>query len=257
MTERDDLVPLPGEEDELLRAARQATPARLLQGSAGVSYSTPTQLSLRADHAAAVDAVWGELDLERDLGTELVGALKLFEVGTRAGDKREYLLRPDLGRLLSPAAEVELARRCLPGCDLQLVVGDGLSVAAVAAQVPALLPRLLAGAAARGWQVGQPFVVRHCRVGLLNEIGRVLSPRVVVLLIGERPGLSTAESLSAYMAYWPRPGHTDADRNLISSIHARGVAIEVAAERILNLAALLRARRCSGVTVKEELALEE
>src|SRR5204863_6665587 len=131
-------------------------------------------------------------------------------------------------------------------------VGDGLSATAVAVQVPRLLPRLSDGAAARGWSFGQPFAVRYCRVGLLNDIGELLDPEVVVLLIGERPGLATADSLSAYMAYRPRTSHTDAERNLISNIHARGVTPVRAATRIVRLATRMRELQLSGVAVKEE-----
>jgi ethanolamine ammonia-lyase small subunit len=137
--------------------------------------------------------------------------------------------------------------------DLQVVIGDGLSAAAVTAQVPRLLPLLEAQARNCGWSFGRPFVVRYCRVGVLNEIGALLDPAVVVLLIGERPGLATAESLSAYMAYRPRPGHSDAQRNLISNIHARGITPEAAARRIMNLAAKMRQCETSGVAVKEDL----
>ena len=123
----------------------------------------------------------------------------------------------------------------------------------MAVQVPALLPLLVGGATRRGWRFGQPFVVRYCRVGVLNDIGDLLDPAVVVLLIGERPGLATAESLSAYLAYRPRPGHTDAQRNLISNIHARGVLAADAARRILPLAEQMRqTQQASGVAVKEE-----
>ena len=96
--------------------------------------------------------------------------------------------------------------------------------------------------------------MRYCRVGVMNEIGEILDPAVVILLIGERPGLATAESLSAYMAYRPRPGDTDAKRNLISNIHSRGLSIDEAAERIITLAGTLRAMQCSGVQVKESLS---
>src|SRR6202008_320406 len=130
--------------------------------------------------------------------------------------------------------------------DIQLVIGDGLSVTAVAAQVPSLLPLLCDGARARGWNLGQPFVVRHCRVGLLNEIGELLAQKVAVLLIGERPGLATAESLSAYMAYRPSMAHTDANRNLISNIHGRGLDPQAAGDRILNLAAQMMTLQSSG-----------
>jgi len=124
-------------------------------------------------------------------------------------------------------------------------------VTAVRAQVPQLLPLLISGATSRGWTVGQSFVVRHCRVGILNEIGELLSPRVVVLLIGERPGLATAESLSAYLAYEPKNGNTDADRNLISNIHSRGVIREQAALRILNLSAQMMAAQNSGYSLQK------
>jgi ethanolamine ammonia-lyase small subunit len=135
---------------------------------------------------------------------------------------------------------------------LQIVIGDGLSVTAIAAQVPALLPLIADGAAARGWSVGRTFAIRYCRVGILNEIGELISPKVVILLIGERPGLATAESLSAYMAYRPKSSDTDAERNLISNIHARGVGSQQAAVRILNLAAAMMARQHSGYEVREE-----
>jgi ethanolamine ammonia-lyase small subunit len=236
----------------LIAAIRARTPARILVGRAGPSYRTATQLELRHDHAAALDAVHAAVDMERDLGIDLVRRFQLFEVRTRAGSKEEYLLRPDLGRRLDDAARELIRKECPAGCVLQVVIGDGLSAAA-AAQVPALLPRLDEEARRRGWSFGRPFFVRYCRVGVLNDIGEILDPEVVILLIGERPGLATAEGLSAYFAYRPRPGHTDAQRNLISNIHARGVGQEEAARRIIALAENLRRRQTSGVAVKEEL----
>lgn len=227
------------------------TPARLWAGRAGASYRTTTALELRRDHAAAVDAVHAELDLIRDFGTDFVRQFGLFEVGTAARSKTEYLSRPNLGRRLSSEAKDLLWKRCPRGAELQIVIGDGLSATAVAAQVPTLLPALLDTALQRGWRVGQPFVVRYCRVGTLNDIGEQLDSQVVVLLVGERPGLATAESLSAYLAYRPRPGDTDARRNLISNIHSAGVPHDEAVERILSLATQLRDQRRSGVEVKE------
>lgn len=243
----------PADYSEVMQAIRARTPARILVGRAGPSYRTATQLELRQDHAAAVDAVHAELDLARDFGRDFVERWALFEVQTRAGSKAEYLMRPDLGRRLHEATRIEVVRQCSAEADLQVVIGDGLSAAAVAAQVPSLLPLLEEGARQRSWRFGRPFVVRYCRVGVLNDIGEWLDPAVVVLLIGERPGLATAESLSAYLAYRPRPGHTDAQRNLISNIHARGVTHAAAARRILTLAERMRRLQASGVTVKEEL----
>jgi ethanolamine ammonia-lyase small subunit len=135
--------------------------------------------------------------------------------------------------------------------DLQVVIGDGLSAPAVAAQVPELLDRLHAGAGACGWSFGRPFLVRYCRVGVMNDVGDLLSPVALVLLVGERPGLATAESLSAYLAYRPRAGHTDADRNLISNIHARGVGPDETVRRVVAFADQFRATGRSGVGVTE------
>jgi ethanolamine ammonia-lyase small subunit len=236
-----------------IAAIRARTPARLLVGRAGTSYRTATLLELRADHAMAVDAVWAELDIERDLGRDLVERYRILELATLATDKTTFLKQPGLGRQLTPESKSVLARGGIAGCDLQIAIGDGLSPAAVAAQVPGLLPLLDEAARLRGWTVGRTVAIRHCRVGVLNDLGAALDPQVVVLLIGERPGLGSADSLSAYMAFRPRPGHTDANRNLVSNIHARGVTASEAAARIMALAAAMRAAGTSGVTVKESL----
>src|SRR5262249_28199754 len=242
---------------DLLQAVEVRTPTRIFSGRAGPAYRTVTQLALRQDHAAAIDAVQAELDLLRDFGQSFVKRWGLFEVNTCAGSKAEYLLRPDRGRRLSDAVRTEVVRRCSDRMDLQIAIGDGLSTAAVIAQVPLLMDALKQGARERSWRFGQPFVIRYCRVGVLNDIGELLDPAVVVLLIGERPGLATAESLSAYMAYRPRAGHTDAERNLISNIHARGVAPTAAVTRILRLTERLMRSQMSGVAIKEEVSSSE
>jgi ethanolamine ammonia-lyase small subunit len=237
----------------IIHRVRLRTPARLLAGRSGGAYRTATHLELRSAHAAARDAVRTEFNLQQHLGRELIERFGIFEVSSQAQSKDQYLLRPDLGRKLSAASTEKVTANCTQGADLQLVIGDGLSTTAVATQVPGLLPILLEMAKQRGWSVGQPFAVRFCRVGILNDVGDLLRAAVVVLLIGERPGLATSESLSAYLAFRPRAGHTDADRNLISNIHRRGVPIEEAATRILNLAGQMMLKRCGGVQVREEL----
>jgi len=239
---------------DALRKIRERTPARIFSGRAGAAYRTSTQLELREAHAAARDAVRAELDMQAVFSKALIERWNLFEVSTEARSKKEYLLQPDLGRRLNESSRQELAARCSRENDLQIAIGDGLSVTAVAAQVPALLPLLVERARARGWTVGNPFVIRHCRVGVLNEIGELLTPKVAVLLIGERPGLASAESLSAYMAYEPRASHTDANRNLISNIHSRGLNPQAAADRILNLASQMMAERISGFSIREQLS---
>ena len=237
----------------VIEKIRKRTPARLLTGRSGGAYRTSTQLELRAAHAAARDAVRTEFELAKHLQTDSLKHLGIFEVSSEARTKDEYLLRPDLGRRLSSDSRAEVERTCPAQADLQIIIGDGLSTTAVCAQVPPLLLLLLHAAMARGWRIGQIFAVRFCRVGILNDIGNLLRPEVVVLLIGERPGLATAESLSAYMAFRPASGHTDAQRNLISNIHRRGVSTSEAARRILNLAAKMMAAKASGVQIREEL----
>src|SRR5437660_5031838 len=236
---------------DLIGKIRARTPARVLVDHAGAAYRTSTQLELRQAHAAARDAVRTELDLERDLGTKFVTRWNLFEVSTSARNKDEYLLRPDLGRRLNEAAQRQIQARCPEEVDLQVVIGDGLSVTAMSTQVPQLLPLIFAMGQKRGWELGQPFVIRYCRVGVMNHIGELLRLKVLVLLIGERPGLATAESLSAYMAFRPQSGHNDQNRNLISNIHSRGVPTEHAATRIVNLAAQMMELQSSGIGIKE------
>lgn len=249
---RPDGDSLESELPEIIQKIRARTPARLLNGRAGTSYRTQTQMELREAHAAAKDAVRTELNLQDMFDPAMIEKWGVFVVSTRAANKDEYLLRPDLGREFTPNSAAEIRRRCPRRPAIQIVLGDGLSVTAVRVQVPQLLPLLSAGASARGWSVGQIFLVRYCRVGILNAIGNLLEPDLAVLLIGERPGLATAESLSAYMAYRPQAGHTDAQRNLISNIHSRGVGPQEAATRILNLSARMMALQMSGFNVREQ-----
>ena len=240
---------------EIVRKIRARTPARLLAGRAGAAYRTETQLQLREAHAAARDAVRAELELRPVFGEAFLERWKLLELSTQARVKKDYLLRPDLGRHFDDASRARLRADCPQDADFQIAVGDGLSVPAVATQVPELLPLLVDGAVARGWKLGRVIVIHGCRVGILNEIGEALNPRVAVLLIGERPGLATAESLSAYMAYRPRTEHTDADRNLTSNIHSRGLGASEAAARILNCADRMMTAGVSGFMLREEKAV--
>lgn len=252
MTALSDDALLAGDWSGIVQKIRARTPARVLAGRVGAAYRTATQMDLRQAHAAARDAVRAELDLEKQFGASFVRQWRLFEVCTEANSKDEYLLQPGLGRTFCEPSRNELLGRCSPGKDLQIAVGDGLSVTAVFTQVPKILPALYDGAKARGWTLGQVFVIRHCRVGILNQIGELLTPAVAVLLIGERPGLATAESLSAYMAYRPQRAQTDADRNLISNIHARGLSPTDAAACILDLAAQMMNVRSSGTQLRAE-----
>ena len=239
--------------EKIVAAIRARTQARLMLSRQGGSYTTRVQVGLRQDHAAAIDAVWRELVPATDWGAAFCGAWQILETTSAATTKEEYVRRPDLGRIFSAASREAIAAGCPAGADLQIVVGDGLSARAAAVQVPILLP-LLVAAANGTWSLGRPIFVRHCRVGILNAVGQLLAPKVVVLLVGERPGLQTSESLSAYLAYRPAPGHTDANRNLVSNIHAAGTSPPAAAERIIALAAELMRCGTSGPAIKEKLA---
>ena len=255
MDGRFDKLVLSADSNDMVCRIKMHTPARLLAGRAGAAYRTETQLQLREDHAKARDAVRAELHLKTDFDSEFIEEWKLFEVSTRASNKLEYLARPALGREFSEESRAEILKRCLPENDMQIAIGDGLSVFAVQRQVPQLLPLLVERARKSSWSIGQTFVIRHCRVGVLNEIGELLKPQVAILLIGERPGLAAAESMSAYMAFQPGRSHSDANRNLVSNIQDRGLSAPSAAARILNLCEQMMRLRISGCTLNEQQAM--
>ena len=216
-------------------------------GRTGTSLATAATLALRADHAVARDAVHAEITSEGVFGEERVRRYGMISLATRATTRAEYLRRPDHGRRLDDASRATLASLVVRDLDLQFVIGDGLSAAAVTANAPALLDSLWGEWTKQNIRLGPPPFVRNCRVGVMNEIGEVLNPEVVVLLVGERPGLATAESLSAYLAYRPCPGHSDANRELVSNVHRQGLSIPESTARIARLVAGMRERRWSGV----------
>ncbi|HLE30256.1 MAG TPA: ethanolamine ammonia-lyase subunit EutC [Anaerolineales bacterium] len=231
---------------EALKALIASTTARIGVGRAGPHYNTYSLLLFQADHAVTQDALY------RDVDQKLLDDLGLFTVQTRiTGGKQEYLLRPDLGRQLSDEAKKVIGEKCVKSPNLQLVVGDGLSAAAVEANAREMFPVILQGAKSAGLSVGTPFFIKYCRVGVLNDIGELLKPDVVILLIGERPGLGRAESLSAYMAYHPKAGDTDADRDVVCNIFENGGTnpLEGAAFTI-QIAQKMRQHQASGVKLK-------
>ncbi len=231
---------------EALKALIASTTARIGVGRAGPHYNTYSLLLFQADHAVTQDALY------RDVDQKLLDDLGLFTVQTRiTGGKQEYLLRPDLGRQLSDEAKKVISEKCVKSPNLQLVAGDGLSAAAVEANAREMFPVILQGAKSAGLSVGTPFFIKYCRVGVLNDIGELLKPDVVILLIGERPGLGRAESLSAYMAYHPKAGDTDADRDVVCNIFENGGTnpLEGAAFTI-QIAQKMRQHQASGVKLK-------
>jgi ethanolamine ammonia-lyase small subunit len=231
---------------EALKALIASTSARIGVGRAGPRYRTESLLLFQAEHAVTQDALY------RDVDPKLLDDLGLFTVQTRVtGGKAEYLLRPDLGRQLSEEAKRLILERCVRAPNLQVVVGDGLSAAAVEANVREMFPVILQGAKAAGLSVGTPFFIKYCRVGVLNDIGDLLQPEVVILLIGERPGLGRAESLSAYMAYRPKAGDSDADRDVVCNIFNSGGTNPLeGAAFVVQIAQKMLRHKASGVKLK-------
>jgi ethanolamine ammonia-lyase small subunit len=231
---------------EGLAALMECTTSRIGVGRAGPCLRTRALQLFTSDLAVTKDA------LARDVDPRLLAEHDLFSVRTMIeGGKEQYLLRPDLGRRLGEEARRLIQERCVKGPDVQICVGDGLSAQAVEANLGKMLPVLQAGCRTAGLSVGTPFFIQYCRVGVMNDIGELLRPGVLILLIGERPGLGRADSMSAYMAYRPQPGHTDAERDVICNIFDGGGANPLeAGAYALRLAQKMLQRQASGVKLK-------
>lgn len=245
---------LPAVIDDPWMPLRSLTPARIALGRAGHALPTREVLAANEAHARARAAVHAALDVER-LGTELAavtGGVTPIRVTSAAPDRQRYLLRPDLGRRLSAASREELSAvgRQAGGCDLAIVIADGLSTTAVARHALPVVAAILAGRPA-GWRIGPPVIATQARVALGDAIGELLEATLVAVLIGERPGLSCQESLGIYLTWQPRPGRTDAERNCLSNIHPGGLAADEAAARLWWLAGEARRIGTTGVALKD------
>ena len=222
-------------------ALRGLTAARIGLGRSGASLATAPMLALRAAQVQARDAVHAVLDvaaLQAVLGEMLV-------VQTAAADRASYLQRPDLGRRLADGTALP------PGDDdLAVVLIDGLSAGAVQTNAPALLEALLPMLG--GWRIAPLVVVLQGRVAAGDAVAAALGAGAVLVLIGERPGLSAPDSLGAYLTWQPHPGTTDADRNCVSNIRPAGLPVDQASARISWLLNEMRARNASGVTLKDD-----
>jgi ethanolamine ammonia-lyase small subunit len=232
---------------------RDLTPARVGLGRSGASLPTKALLDFTLDHARARDAVHAAFDVSAVMsGLDDLG-LAAFEIASCVPNRKEYLRRPDLGRKLDPASKHLLASRKADGpCRLAIVIGDGLSPSAVRAHAIELVRNLMPRLAADGIEIGQAVVASGARVALGDEIGAAFGAQMVVMLIGERPGLSASDSLGAYLTFAPRPGLTDAERNCVSNIHRAGLGYDEAALRIAWLVREGLARKMSGVALKDE-----
>ncbi|MDR1939316.1 MAG: ethanolamine ammonia-lyase subunit EutC [Clostridiales bacterium] len=228
---------LDGKTTEYLKST---TPARICLGRTGSRYKTADYLRFQTDQYAAANAVTAEVDEKtlKDLG--------LFEVKTLCRDKTQMLTRPDLGRLLGKAAVKKIKSCCIPSPDAQIYVGDGLSAAAVAANAGDLLPAIRLSLEYEGISVGTPFFVRYCRVNTAKIIGDILKPRVTCVLIGERPGLLTVGSMSAYIAYNAGPSMSEGDYNVLSNISKNGIPPVEAAAVITDIIKAMLKQKTSG-----------
>lgn len=242
----------PAPSSSSLQRLRELTPARVAIGLAGASLPTKALLQFNLDHARARDAVHAQFDVQslvRGLADLGLGATC---VSSCAGERTNYLARPDLGRRLDADSERRVARVGSPGQQLVIVVGDGLSPTAVNVHAVALLRQLLPLLAADAMAIAHAVVATGARVALGDQIGALLNARMIVMLIGERPGLSAADSLGVYLTFDPKVGTTDEKRNCVSNIHGAGLAYEEAAHRMGWLIREGLARKLTGVGLKDE-----
>jgi ethanolamine ammonia-lyase small subunit len=229
-----------------VKALVESTTARIGVGRAGPRYNTASLLLFQGDHAVTQDALY------RDVDQKLLDEFNLFTVQTKVtGGKQEYLLRPDLGRLLNDDAKRIINEKCQKNVNIQLCVGDGLSAAAIEANLRQIFPVIKQGTQTAGLTFGTPFFIKYARVGVMNDVGELIKPDVVILLIGERPGLGRAESMSAYMGYKPKYGDTDADRDVVCNIFENGGTNPLEGGAfVVQIAQKMRKNQASGVKLK-------
>jgi ethanolamine ammonia-lyase small subunit len=234
-------------------ALTRFTRARIALGRAGASWRTETLLDFRLAHAQARDAVCRPFDpdsLERQLRQS---GLESVQLSTEAQSHADFLKRPDLGRRLSQESRRLLAENAAAwsGRNLAVLVSDGLSSLAAETQAAPTLVKLLSMLTEAGWTMCPVFIVPHARVKLQDEIGEILKTRHALVLLGERPGLGSSDSLGAYLTYEPRLDKTDADRNCVSNIRPQGLPPEEAARKLARLLIRSKEQLCSGIRLKE------
>ncbi|HZJ78306.1 MAG TPA: ethanolamine ammonia-lyase subunit EutC [Clostridia bacterium] len=238
------LIDEPTDPDALSRMMKR-TSARIGVGRAGTRLKTQTMLALRADHASAKDSVL------LDVNEKLIEEMGLFLVKTKCKDKDEFLTRPDIGKEFDSANENEIKNKCTPNADVQIYVSDGLSSRAIEANAANILPSMTEGLKSQGLKVGVPFFVKYGRVGAMDRISEITGAKVTCVLIGERPGLGTAESMSAYIAYMAKVGMPEAHRTVVSNIHSGGTNAVEAGAYIAEIIGKIVQNKASGVNLKK------
>lgn len=236
-------VPNADKPDEF-RRIKARTWARLGLGRSGPRYTTSALLRFWADNAAAMDAVF------TDVSQDFIDRLGLFAVQTRCTSKDEYLTRPDLGAQFDEAAIAEIVQRCSAKPQVQIYVADGLSSTAVESNVSDLLPALSQGLELHGLAMGTPFFVKYGRVRSMEPISEALGATVTCVLLGERPGLASAESLSAYLAFRATVGMSESDRTCVSNIHTHGTNAVEAGAHIADIIHQMIRQQTSGINLK-------
>jgi len=201
---------------EGLRNLMSTTTARIGVGRAGPRPRTASLLLFQSDHGVTQDAIYGEVE------ESVLDKFELFTVQTQVQDRNQYLTRPDLGRRLSEEAKKTISERCVKKPQVQIVVGDGLSAAAINNNFPLIYPVIVQGLKSANISLGTPFFIQFARVGVINDVNDIIGADVVVILIGERPGLGIADALSAYMGWRPTAGKTDAERDVVCMITTHG-----------------------------------
>ncbi|HEM4054868.1 TPA: ethanolamine ammonia-lyase subunit EutC [Streptococcus suis] len=230
--------------EEAYRKIKQFTPARLGLWRAGNRYKTQTILRFRADHAAAQDAVFSYVS------EDFVKEMGFIPVHTKASSKDEYLTRPDLGRIFTEDQQEIIKNSCKKNAKVQIVVGDGLSSSAIEANVRDFLPALKQGLKMFGLEFDEVLFIKHSRVGAMDHIAELTGAEVVCILIGERPGLVTAESMSAYLAYKPTMGMPESRRTVVSNIHKGGTPAVEAGAYVAEIIKKILDNKKSGVDLK-------
>ncbi len=238
------LLENPADEDGLSRMMNK-TPARIGVGRAGPRLKTQTMLALRADHAAARDSVFA------DVSEELLKKLGVPCFTSCCGDRNEHLTRPDLGRKFSDETVAQIKSSCTANPDVQFIISDGLSSKAIEANVENVLPSVMDGVKALGYSVGTPFFVKFGRVACMDHASEILGAKVTCILIGERPGLGTAESMSAYIAYDSKVGMPEANRTVVSNIHSGGITAVEAGAYLAEVIDNIMKNKASGVNLKK------
>ena len=227
----------------LYEEMKLTTPARIGVWRCGTRPLTDTWLRFRADHAVAQDSVLGEVPEEFPAKYNMVSVKSMCE------SKDEYLTRPDLGRKLDEESLNLIRSKCRKGAKLQIIVADGLSSNAVEANIPNLLPAMLQGLEGMKIDVGTPIFVKFARVAIMDAIGEELKPEAAIVLLGERPGLGTAESMSAYIGYNPRAGMVESERTVVSNIHKGGTPAAEAGAHLATLLKKILDAKASGVNL--------